>query len=34
VVIVSQPEKEWGSIGGRPDEAQLIKDIQVSPPPP
>ena len=27
MVIVPQPEKEWGSIGGRPDEAQLIKDI-------
>ena len=27
VVIVSQPEKGWGSVGGRPDEAMLLKEL-------
>mmetsp|Transcript_14526 Transcript_14526/g.49609 ORF Transcript_14526/g.49609 Transcript_14526/m.49609 type:complete len:87 (-) Transcript_14526:367-627(-) len=26
VAIVSQPEKGWGSVGGRPDEAVLVAD--------
>ena len=26
-VIVSQPEKGWGSVGGKPDEGALLKDI-------
>lgn len=28
VCIVSQPEKGWGSIGGKPDEAALTKAIE------
>mmetsp|Transcript_52641 Transcript_52641/g.145938 ORF Transcript_52641/g.145938 Transcript_52641/m.145938 type:complete len:717 (-) Transcript_52641:105-2255(-) len=27
VAIVSQPEKGWDSVGGKPDETQLVKDI-------
>jgi len=27
VVVVSQPEKGWGSVGGKPDEETLVKDI-------
>lgn len=27
VVVVSQPEKGWSSVGGKPDEAVLIKEI-------
>lgn len=27
VVVVSQPEKGWNSVGGKPDEAELVKAI-------
>nr|AND95772.1 Long-chain acyl-CoA synthetase [Prorocentrum minimum] len=30
VVIVSCPEKGWASVGGKPDEAELVKAIEVS----
>merc|ERR1712048_1408725 len=30
VCIVSQPEKGWGSVGGKPDEAELVKAIEQS----
>ena len=28
VCIVSQPEKGWHSVGGKPEEADLVKDIE------
>lgn len=30
VCIVSQPEKGWASVGGKPDEGELIKQIEQS----
>jgi len=28
VAIVSQPERGWGSVGGKPEEAKLVPDIE------
>jgi len=30
VVVVSQPEKGWDSVGGKPEEAALVKEIETT----